>query len=132
MADIGKKFMPRELLIKQEALTEQERQTIRQHPAFGRKKLHELKRYSNTVLRMAAEHHENFDGTGYPMKIAGKNISTAARICKIADVFNALTNQRPYGKTMSPKQALMYMNKDLKGQFDPDMLSAFILYAVRQ
>ena len=132
LADIGKQFIPRELLTKQETLTEQERQAIRHHPAFGRKKLNELKRYSSTVLRMAAEHHENFDGTGYPMKLAGKYISIAARICKIADVFNALTNQRPYGKTMSPKQALMYMNKDLQGQFDPDLLTTFILYAVRQ
>ena len=81
---------------------------------------------------MAAEHHENFDGTGYPMKISGKNINTAARICRIADVFNALTDRRPYRKKMSPKQALMYMNKEMKGQFDPDLLSTFILYAVRQ
>ena len=81
---------------------------------------------------MAAEHHENFDGTGYPMKIAGKHINTAARICKIADVFNALTRRRPYGEMMSPKQALMHMNKDTRGQFDPDLLTTFILYAVRQ
>ncbi len=132
LADIGKKFIPEEVLFKKGELSEQERQFIRQHPAFGKKKLNELKRYSGTVLRMAAEHHENFDGTGYPAKISGKSISDAARICKIADVFNALTCRRSYREVMSAKQALMYMNKDLKAHFDPDLLTTFILYAVRQ
>jgi HD-GYP domain-containing protein (c-di-GMP phosphodiesterase class II) len=132
LADIGKQFIPEDVLFKEGELTDQDRQTIRQHAAFGKKKLNEMRRYSSTVLRMAAEHHENFDGTGYPMKIAGKNISTAVRICKIADVFNALTGQRSYREVMSPKQALMHMNKDMKGQFDPDLLTTFILYAVRQ
>ena len=132
LADIGKQFISRDVLFKKGELTEQDKQTIRLHPAFGKKKLNELRRYSNTVLHMAAEHHENFDGTGYPMKIAGKHINAAARICKIADVFNALTRRRPYGEMMSPKQALMHMNKDMRGQFDPNLLSTFILYAVRQ
>jgi cyclic di-GMP phosphodiesterase len=132
LADIGKQFIPRDVLFKKGELTEQDKQTIRLHPAFGKKKLNELRRYSNTVLHMAAEHHENFDGTGYPMKIAEKHINAAARMCKIADVFNALTSQRPYGEMMSPKQALMHMNKDMRDQFDPDLLTTFILYAVRQ
>jgi putative nucleotidyltransferase with HDIG domain len=132
LADIGKQFIPKDVLFKEGELTDQDRQTIRQHAAFGKKKLNEMKRYSNTVLRMTSEHHENFDGTGYPMKIAGKNISIASRICKIADVFNALTCKRSYGEVMSPKQALMHMNKDMPGQFDPDLLTTFILYAVRQ
>ena len=132
LADIGKKFIPEDILFKEGELTDEDRQTIRQHAAFGKKKLNEMRRYSDTVLRMAAEHHESFDGTGYPMKIAGKNISTAARICKIGDVFNALTGRRSYREVMSPKQALMHMNKDMKGQFDPDLLTAFILFAVRQ
>ncbi len=132
LADIGKKFIPGDVLLKKSELTEEDRQTIRLHPAFGKKTLNELRRFSSTVLRMAGEHHENFDGTGYPLKIAGKNIDTAARICKIADVFNALTRRRPYGEVMSPKQALMFMNKNMKGQFDPDLLTTFILYVGRQ
>ncbi|MDH3256978.1 MAG: HD domain-containing protein [Nitrospinota bacterium] len=131
LADIGKKFIPRNVLLKQGELTEEERQTIRSHPAFGKKTLNELRRYSATVLHMAAEHHENYDGTGYPMKIAGNTINIAARICKIADVFNALTSQRTYGEKMTPVQALTFMKEDLKGQFDPDLLVTFILYAGR-
>ena len=132
LADIGKQFIPKDVLFKEGELTDEERQTIRHHAAFGKKKLNEMRRYSSTVLGMTAEHHENFDGTGYPMKLAGKNISPAARICKIGDVFNALTGQRTYGEVMSPKQALMQMNKEMRGQFDPDLLTTFILYAVRQ
>jgi len=131
LADIGKKFIPRNVLLKQGELTEEEWQTIRSHPAFGKKTLNNLRRYSGTVLHMAAEHHENYDGTGYPMKIAGNTINIAARICKIADVFNALTSQRTYGEKMTPVQALTFMKEDLKGQFDPDLLVTFILYAGR-
>jgi HD-GYP domain-containing protein (c-di-GMP phosphodiesterase class II) len=131
LADIGKKFIPKNVLLKESELTEEDRQTIRRHPSFGKKMLKELRRYSSTVLHMAAEHHENFDGTGYPMKIAGKNINIAARICKIADVFNALTSRRSYGETMTPLQALTFMKENLKGQFDSDLLVTFILYAGR-
>ncbi len=132
LADIGKQFIPREVLLKEGELTEEDRQTIRRHPAFGKKALNELKRYSSTVLRMTAEHHENFDGTGYPLKIAGNNIDTAARICKIADVFNALTSRRSYGEVMTPEQALTFMKEDLRGQFDPELLTAFFIYVDRQ
>ncbi len=132
LADIGKKFIPREVMSMGSELTEENQQTIRRHPAFGKKTLNELRRYSKTVLHMAGEHHESFDGSGYPLKIVGKGINLAARICKIADVFNALTRKRSYGEVMTPKQALTFMKESLKGQFDPDLLNAFILYAGRQ
>ena len=132
LADIGKKIIPREALFKKSELTEQERQAVRRHPAFGKKKLNEMKRYSDTVLRMAGDHHENFDGTGYPMKLVGTGISTAARICKIADVFNSLTSQRTYGELMTPDQALAFMKGEIKNQFDPELLTAFFIYVDRQ
>jgi HD-GYP domain-containing protein (c-di-GMP phosphodiesterase class II) len=91
-----------------------------------------MRRYSKTVISMAGEHHENFDGTGYPLRIAGKDIHPAARICRIVDVFNALTSRRSYGKLITPKQALTFMSESLKGQFDPRLLTTFILYAGRQ
>ena len=132
LADIGKQFIPREVLFKEGKLAKEDQQAIRKHPAFGKKKLAELRRYSSTVLRMVAEHHENFDGTGYPLRIAGNNINIAARICKIADVFNALTSQRTYGEVMTPEQALTFMKDNLRGQFDPELLTAFFIYVDRQ
>lgn len=132
LADIGKKFIPLEVLFKKDALTEEDRQTIRRHTAFGKKKLNEQRRYSKTVLRMAGEHHENFDGTGYPRKLAGNEINTAARICKIMDVFNALTSHRPYREVMTPIQALTLMKEKMGEQFDSQLLTTFIQYAGRQ
>jgi HD-GYP domain-containing protein (c-di-GMP phosphodiesterase class II) len=129
LADIGKKYIPQDVMFKESALADEDIRTIRLHPAFGRKALNELRRYSKTVLRMAGEHHENFDGTGYPLKLAGKDINTAARICKIMDVFNALTSHRSYGEVMTPIQALTLMKEKMEGQFDSQLLTAFIQYA---
>ena len=132
LADIGKQFIPRDVLLKEGELTEADRKVIRRHTAFGKKKLAELRRYSSTVLSMASDHHENFDGTGYPHKIMGNNISTAARICKIADVFSALTSHRSYSEVMTPEHALTFMKEKLRGQFDLDLLTAFFIYVDRQ
>jgi len=132
LADIGKKFISNGVMFKENELTDEDRQTIRLHPAFGRKALSELRRYSKTVLRMAGEHHENFDGTGYPMKLAGKDIHITARICKIMDVFNALTSRRSYGEVLTPIQALTFMKEDIGEQFDSQLLTTFIQYAGRQ
>lgn len=132
LADIGKKYIPKDVMFKEGELTYVDIQTIRLHAAFGKKKLNEQKRYSNTVLRMAGEHHENFDGTGYPLKLAGNYIHTAARICKIMDVFNALTSQRSNREARTPMQALTLMKEYIGEQFDPQLLTTFIQYAGRQ
>ena len=132
LADIGKKIIPREVLFQKSELAEQDWPVIRRHPAFGKKKLSEMKCYSDTVLRMAGEHHENFDGTGYPLKLMGNGISLGGRICKIADVFNSLTSQRSYGQVLTADQALDLMKGELKKQFDPELLTAFVMYVDRQ
>jgi HD-GYP domain-containing protein (c-di-GMP phosphodiesterase class II) len=129
LADIGKKYIPKDVMFKGSELSDEDIRSIRLHPAFGRKALNELKRYSKSVLHMAGEHHESFDGTGYPMKLAGKDIHIAARICKIMDVFNALTSHRSYGEVMTPIQALTLMKENLGEQFDLQLLTAFIQYA---
>jgi HD-GYP domain-containing protein (c-di-GMP phosphodiesterase class II) len=81
---------------------------------------------------MAGEHHENFDGTGYPLKLVGNGISLGGRICKITDVFNSLTSQRSYGEVMTPEQALALMQGKLKKQFGIELLTAFFIYVDRQ
>jgi len=131
LADIGKKYIPKKVMFKESELSDEDVQAIRLHPAFGRKALNEMRRYSKTVLRMAGEHHENFDGTGYPLKLAGKDIHITARICKIMDVFNALTSNRSYGEVMTPVQALTLMKEMMGEQFDAQLLTAFIQYAGR-
>ncbi len=129
LADIGKKYIPKDVMFKESELSDEDIRTIRLHPAFGKKALNELRRYSKTVLHMAGEHHESFDGTGYPLKLAGKDIHITARICKIMDVFNALTSHRSYGEVMTPIQALTLMKENIGEQFDPQLLTTFIQYA---
>lgn len=122
LADIGKKFIPEEVMGKQGELTPDDFQYIRKHPSYGRKVLNDLKCYSDIVLCMVGEHHENFDGTGYPFGYAGDKISYHGRICKVMDVFNALTSKRSYSERLNPLQALSIMKNDMPGQFDMDIL----------
>ncbi len=129
LADIGKKYIPKEIMLKEGKLTEEEMRSIRHHPSFGKKALNDQHRYSDTVLRMASEHHESFDGSGYPLGYAGTKINYAARICKIMDVFNALTSRRSYGKVLTPMQALMIMKDRMGAQLDLEIMAAFIRYA---
>ncbi|MCZ6512754.1 MAG: HD domain-containing protein [Nitrospinae bacterium] len=128
LADIGKKYIPKDVMFKEQELTDEDMQSIRRHPALGRQALNDLKRYFETVLLMAGEHHESFDGTGYPMGVAGEKINTAARICKIMDVFNALTSRRSYHEVLTPIQALTLMKEKIGEQFDPQLLNTFIQY----
>ena len=132
LADIGKKYISREIMFKESPLTKEELQTIRHHSSFGKKALNDQHRYSDTVLRMAGEHHENFDGSGYPLGYVGTKINYAARICKIMDVFNAMTSRRSYGDLLTPMQALMIMKDKMGEQFDLEILGTFIRYAGTQ
>jgi len=132
LADIGKKYIAHDIMFKEGALTETELQAIRRHPSSGKKALNDLHRYSDTVLRMAGEHHENFDGSGYPLGYSGTRINYAARICKIMDVFNAMTCRRSYGDVLSPMQALMIMKEKMGHQFDLEIITEFIRYAGKQ
>lgn len=128
LADIGKKYIPKDVMFKEQELTHEDMRSIRRHPSLGRQALNDLKHYPETVLLMAGEHHESFDGTGYPMGYAREKINTAARICKIMDVFNALTSRRSYREVMTPIQALTLMKDKIGEQFDPHLLNTFILY----
>jgi len=124
-ADIGKKFIPAEILLKENKLNSEETRVVRKHASFGRKLLKDMRGFSDIVLNMARDHHENFDGSGYPHQLKGKRISYHGRICKIMDVFNALTSERPFRKQMAPYQALTLMKNDLPNHFDPELLTTF-------
>ena len=124
-SDIGKKFIPSEILWKEKELDSEEIKMVRKHPSFGRKLLKDMRGFSDIILSMAQEHHENFDGSGYPHQLKGKRISYHGRICKIMDVFNALTCDRPYRKRMALFQALTLMQNDISSDFDPELLAKF-------
>ncbi len=124
--DIGKKNIPLGVLKKKEELSKEDWQHIRKHPSASRKILNDMKCYSQNILLMAAEHHEKYDGTGYPFRMAGEKISFPAQVCAITDVFNALICNREHREPRSTFETLVEMKNKMPGHFNPTTLLNFI------
>ncbi len=106
--DLGKVKIPENVLHKPGRLNNLEYVLIQSHPAFAMALLFE-KKLPNETIQAILYHHENEDGSGYPCGLAGDEIPLSAKICHIADVFDALTSARPYKKGKSPVEALKIM-----------------------
>ncbi len=106
--DLGKVKIPENVLLKPGCLNNLEYVLMQSHPAFGVALLFE-KKLPKAMLQAILYHHENEDGSGYPCGLAGDEIPLAAKICHIADVFDALTSERPYKKGKTPLEALKIM-----------------------
>ncbi|QKR99776.1 HD-GYP domain-containing protein [Sphingomonas sp. CL5.1] len=123
--DVGKMAVPNELLQKPGALTDKELRLVQTHPVRG----HALLTRSVGVPAAAADvclhHHEKIDGTGYPHRLAGDEISLLARMGAVCDVYDAVTSERPYKAPWTPFEALVRM-QTWNGHFDPEVLGAFI------
>ena len=123
--DVGKIVVPIEILNKQGTLTPEERGWMERHPVAGVELLKEVE-FPGDVLPMIRGHHERYDGHGYPDRLAGEDIPLAARILCVADVFDALTSDRPYRKAFATHDALRMMLADIGRAFDPNVLAAFM------
>jgi PAS domain S-box-containing protein/putative nucleotidyltransferase with HDIG domain len=125
--DIGKLAISDTILLKPGALTAEERATMQTHTTAGAAILHGS---SSPVLQMAgkiaAAHHERWDGTGYPAGLAGQEIPLVARIVAVADVCDALTHERPYKNAWTIEEALAEIERSAGTQFDPDVARAFL------
>ncbi|MCC6680726.1 MAG: HD-GYP domain-containing protein [Phycisphaeraceae bacterium] len=130
--DIGKVAIPDAILRKPEALTDEERHVIEQHPYFGGHTLHELQRrwgedqFLTTAADICLGHHERWDGQGYPFGRNGAEIPLPARIVAIADVYDALTSRRHYKEQMSHEQAKLMIMERSETHFDPAVVEAFL------
>lgn len=123
--DIGKIFTPNDILDKPGTLTFEEYKIIKKHPQDGYKYVKEkLNTHTKTYLGIL-QHHERFDGTGYPRQIAGKDIGLFARIIAVADVYDALTSDRPYKKRIIPSEAMEYIMGGGGTFFDIDVVKEF-------
>ncbi|MDR1271996.1 MAG: response regulator [Clostridiales Family XIII bacterium] len=126
--DIGKIAMPDNVLLKPGKLTPEEFDIIKTHPAFGAGMLLEaVGRLGNDNLLkeaydIAYSHHEKWNGSGYPLGLAGTEIPLSARIAAIADVFDALTSDRPYKKAFSIGDALDILYDGAGQHFDPNLI----------
>ena len=123
---IGKKNIPYDVIIKEGELSPEEFQMLRKLPSATRKILNDMKCYSDNIMKMALEHREKFDGTGYPFQMKGEKISLYARVVSIMDVFGALTAARPTRKALTPFTAVNEMKNNMTGHFDTRILINFI------
>ncbi len=127
MHDIGKIGTPEEILLKPGKLNEDEWIMIKKHPLIGGDI---LKQSSSELLQageiIALSHHEKWDGNGYPHGLAGEDIPLWGRICAVADVFDALTNERPYKPAYSNEESLRILKEGSGKHFDPHLVEIFI------
>jgi putative two-component system response regulator len=125
--DIGKIGVPDNILQKRGALTDWEMRSMKSHPQQGADLLSGGRSAVITVAeKIALTHHERWDGTGYPNGLAGTAIPIEGRVVSVADVFDALTTERPYRTAMSGSDALAYILGESELQFDPDVVQAFL------
>lgn len=129
MHDIGKVGIPDAILLKPGKLNEAEFALMKRHVEIGWQIL-QGHSSGNRMLRMAAEiaisHHEKFDGSGYPNRLAGEAIPLVGRIAAVADVFDALTSPRPYKRAWSIDDAVAFLHANAGTHFDPRCVEAFI------
>jgi putative two-component system response regulator len=127
MHDVGKIAVGDAILLKPGKLSPEERAVMEQHTTYGYRLLADGQ---SDLIRAAAEiawcHHERWDGSGYPRGLAGAEIPLFARIAAVADVFDALTSERPYKKAWPPKQACEHIAQNSGKHFDPACVSAFL------
>jgi HD-GYP domain-containing protein (c-di-GMP phosphodiesterase class II) len=125
--DVGKVNISEDIINKPGPLTGDEMREIRRHPALGYKLLHETNQLTEESKTIVLQHHERSDGTGYPRGLRGNEIHVYGRICAIADVYDALTTDRPYRKKMKPFDALKLMRNEMMHHFQKDLFEQFIL-----
>ncbi|HOQ50486.1 MAG TPA: HD-GYP domain-containing protein [Candidatus Atribacteria bacterium] len=119
--DVGKLGIQDSILTKQGELSEDEHSLVCEHPEIGYKILGEVD-FLQEAAQIVLAHHERMDGSGYPEGKKGEEIPIEARIVGAADVFDALTSDRPYRRAYSAEEALEIMENEEKGSFDPEVL----------
>jgi putative nucleotidyltransferase with HDIG domain len=122
--DIGKLATPQHILEKAGPLTVDERYIIERHPADGARILEPIPKFA-AILPIVLQHHERFDGGGYPAHLAGDQIDRLARVLAVADVFDALRSNRPYREGWPLDRAIAYVQAASGTHFDPVVVEAF-------
>jgi HD-GYP domain-containing protein (c-di-GMP phosphodiesterase class II) len=123
--DIGKMGIPDRILLKPDALTDEEWEIMRMHPSYALQMLKPIA-YLNEAIDIPYCHHEKWDGTGYPRGLKGEQIPLGARIFSIVDVYDALMSNRPY-RSAWPKEKVLRHIQQLSGtHFDPCVVKAFL------
>ena len=124
--DLGKAAMPMEVLNKPGKLTDAEFTIIKSHPEEGYRMLLEARQVDAVALDVVLHHHEKTDGSGYPKRLKGAEISLFAKMGAVCDVYDAITSNRPYKAGWDPAESLRKMAEWSNGHFDPTVFQAFV------
>jgi putative nucleotidyltransferase with HDIG domain len=124
--DLGKVALPDDVLNKNGPLVTVEWHTIKSHPEMGYEILRDIGFQSQTALNVVLYHHERWDGSGYPKGLKGEEIPLEARIFALADVYDALTHERPYKPAWSPEEAKREIREKAGKDFDPSLVWVFL------
>jgi HD-GYP domain-containing protein (c-di-GMP phosphodiesterase class II) len=125
--DLGKVRVDATIINKRGILTDDEMDQMRQHPEMGHQILIETNQLTNECKKIVLQHHERFNGTGYPQKLKGEEIHLYGRICSLADVFDALTSDRPYRQKLPTFRALKLMKEEMMDHFQRDLFEQFVM-----
>jgi len=123
--DIGKVAVPEAILLKPGPLTQEEWVIMRDHPVVGERICSPLRSF-RYVLPIIRHHHERFNGSGYPDGLQGERIPVTARVLQLADVYDALTTERPYKRALTQDEAMATMEQEVqRGWWDPTLFAQF-------
>ena len=123
--DLGKINISKEILISDQKLTQQQWEELKQHPAESAEIIKKVEGFQD-IVPIVLQHHERYDGTGYPNHLKGNQICYLARILVLADSFDAMTSKRPYQPIKSYEEAFAEIRKCSGTQFDPSLCEPFI------
>ncbi len=126
MHDVGKIGIPLDALNKPQKLTREEYEIFKEHPDKGRRILEPIE-FLRDIVPAVYHHHEQYDGSGYPLGLKGEDIPLDARILAVADTYDAMTSDRAYRKALSHEIAIAELRRCANTQFDPRIVGVFIL-----
>lgn len=129
--DVGKVRVPNRILDKPGRLSEEERAEMQLHSEIGESLIRKTA-VSTEVLSAILHHHEHYDGHGYPGNLEGKAIPLTAQIIAIADVYDAITSERPYRHAMPPYKAVEIIKSGAGSQFDPELVDVFVSLVLKE
>ena len=118
--------VPDSILLKADALTDEEWTIMRKHPTFAFELLSPIRYLKSAAIDIPYCHHEKWDGTGYPRGLKGEQIPLSARIFAVVDVYDALTSDRPYRPGWPRQKVLEYIHSLSGKHFDPDVVEQFL------
>jgi len=125
LMDVGMGHLPLDVSTINESLTEKEHEIVKTHTRLGYDFLAIGGEIPEEVMKVCMEHHERFDGSGYPLGLEGENISLFGRMAAVCDVYDSMTSDRPHRARMEPNTAFDQM-RNSDGQFDPNVLNQFV------